>query len=158
MNGSSLLAKCWQHQSCDSCLHDQNLCSWCAASSTCVANPTRWQLIAPIFHPKICPLKEERWELRAKGLGCGVSTVTLMSVIIAIIGVILAALAIWVLLLLFRWIRRSQRRLRIGLRPWFTTYPKTWSRNLLQRKSKDLRTGNLPDERQPYDDRAQLLG
>ncbi|OKL60041.1 hypothetical protein UA08_04565 [Talaromyces atroroseus] len=55
-------------------------------SSTCVPNPsTKYPLLAPIDHPDICPLgSKERWELRARGLGCNVSTRNFLSVIVAV--------------------------------------------------------------------------
>ncbi|QGA15370.1 hypothetical protein EYB26_003027 [Talaromyces marneffei] len=82
------LFRCWIRQSCDDCIsmRDDLDCSWCPFSSTCVPNPTdKYPLLAPIDYPDICPLgAKERWELRARGLGCNVSTRNFLSVVVAV--------------------------------------------------------------------------
>lgn len=57
-------------------------------SSTCVPNPSpKYPLLAPINHPDVCPMgTKERWELRARGLGCNVSTRNFLSVSIAVLS------------------------------------------------------------------------
>ncbi|KAJ6109228.1 hypothetical protein N7486_001462 [Penicillium sp. IBT 16267x] len=101
---------CWRRQSCSECLTDEVSCSWCAISSTCVPNPGRFPILAPIGSDQICPLgSKERWELRARPLGCNASTLTVLSVIISISGT-LALLAIVVLIVWF--VKRVRRRLK----------------------------------------------
>lgn len=57
-------------------------------SSTCVPNPSaKYPLLAPIDYPNICPMgAKERWELRARGLGCNVSTRNFLSVSVAVVS------------------------------------------------------------------------
>ncbi|KAJ5166772.1 uncharacterized protein N7482_005553 [Penicillium canariense] len=82
---------CWRRQSCSSCLTGDVGCSWCAISSTCVPNPVRLPILAPIRSANICPLgSEERWELRALPFGCRASTLTVISVIVAVLGTLAA--------------------------------------------------------------------
>ena len=60
---------------------------WCPSSNACVATT---DLLAPITHPHLCPLRSERFELRTKALGCGCSTTTLLSVIVAVFATVFA--------------------------------------------------------------------
>lgn len=91
-------------------------------SSTCVPNPSaKYPLLAPIDYPDICPLgAKERWELRARGLGCNVSTRNFLSVVVAVISsfvlVGLIALVFYVLSKMIGWCmeRRSRSRDRRG--------------------------------------------
>ncbi|KAJ5794050.1 hypothetical protein N7457_000649 [Penicillium paradoxum] len=56
-------------------------------SSTCVPNPSRFPIFAPIGSSIICPLgSKERWEMRALPFGCDASTLTVLSVIVAMLG------------------------------------------------------------------------
>ncbi|KAJ5767187.1 uncharacterized protein N7511_004803 [Penicillium nucicola] len=83
----ALFHVCWRRQSCLNCLAGDVPCSWCAISSTCVPNTARIPILAPIGSETICPLgSKERWELRALPLGCHASTLTVLSVLIAILG------------------------------------------------------------------------
>ncbi|KAF7906068.1 hypothetical protein EAF00_000347 [Botryotinia globosa] len=84
-----LLNRCWGHQDCWDCL-SVGPCSWCAVSSTCVPNTSPMKILAPIFSSNICPLWSERWELRAKPLGCHVSTITFLTFLGSIYGTLLA--------------------------------------------------------------------
>ncbi|KAJ5382829.1 hypothetical protein N7517_000740 [Penicillium concentricum] len=77
---------CWGRQSCSSCLTGDIACSWCAISSTCVPNPSRVPIFAPFSSANICPLgSKERWELRARPFGCNASTLTVLSVMGAVL-------------------------------------------------------------------------
>ena len=76
---------CWSIQNCHSCTHSKHGCGWCPYSSTCV--PTS-NLLKPISDADVCPLREERWELRTKALGCGCSTTTLLSILVTIFATI----------------------------------------------------------------------
>ncbi|KAF8866614.1 hypothetical protein BDZ45DRAFT_278036 [Acephala macrosclerotiorum] len=58
-------------------------------SQTCIPNPYSPPLFAPFHNPDICPLWYERWELRTKPLGCYVSTITFLSVIVTVISTLL---------------------------------------------------------------------
>ncbi|KAJ5578010.1 uncharacterized protein N7459_006974 [Penicillium hispanicum] len=79
---------CWRRQSCSHCLAGDVGCSWCAISSTCVPNAARVPILAPLSSTDICPLgSKERWELRALPLGCHASTMTVLSVVVAVLGV-----------------------------------------------------------------------
>ncbi|KAJ5682200.1 hypothetical protein N7462_005365, partial [Penicillium macrosclerotiorum] len=85
---------CWRRQSCSQCLAGDVACSWCAISATCVPNPARLPILAPLGSAQICPLgPKERWELRALPFGCNASTLTVLSIAVAILGT-LAAIAV----------------------------------------------------------------
>ncbi|KAJ5798881.1 uncharacterized protein N7503_006386 [Penicillium pulvis] len=101
---------CWRLQSCSQCLTEGVSCSWCAISSTCVPNPGRFPILAPIGSDQICPLgSKERWELRARPLGCNASTLNVLSVIISISG----TLALFAIVVLIVWlVKRLRRRLK----------------------------------------------
>lgn len=55
-----------------------------AQTSSCVPNPSKIHILAPVFNPGICPSRSERWELRTRGLGCQVSTITFFTCIISV--------------------------------------------------------------------------
>ncbi|KAJ5135701.1 uncharacterized protein N7515_004979 [Penicillium bovifimosum] len=99
---------CWRRQSCSYCLTGDVPCSWCAISSTCVPNPSRVPILAPIGSSGICPLgSKEEWELRAISFGCHASTLTVISVSVAV----LATLALGGMVVGLVWlVRRIQRR------------------------------------------------
>ncbi|KAJ5032429.1 uncharacterized protein L3040_009034 [Drepanopeziza brunnea f. sp. 'multigermtubi'] len=81
---------CWRQQGCGGCLERVDApCSWCPASGTCIPNPSRLQLLAPFSRPNICPLWEERWELRSGTFGCHISTLT------AVTGALPSAYCTW---------------------------------------------------------------
>ncbi|TKA24644.1 hypothetical protein B0A50_06404 [Salinomyces thailandicus] len=90
MTPQDRLSKCWGHQDCHSCTNSAAGCGWCPFSATCVATTN---LLKPLAHPDICPLRSERFELRTKALGCGCSTTTLVSVIVTVFATI-AGLAV----------------------------------------------------------------
>ncbi|KAJ6013442.1 hypothetical protein N7540_008033 [Penicillium herquei] len=98
---------CWRRQSCSECLSGDIACSWCAISSTCVPNAARVPILAPIGSDQICPLgSKERWELRARPLGCNVSTLTALSTTVAI----LSTLALLGVISLIIWLAKRIRR------------------------------------------------
>lgn len=98
---------CWRRQSCSHCLAGDVGCSWCATSSTCVPNPARLPILAPIRNDRICPLgSKERWELRALPFGCNVSTLTFLSVL----GTTFGMLAMTGIGFVGYWMVRSLRR------------------------------------------------
>ena len=113
-NADYLLARCWRIQDCYSCLHTSDPCSWCAVSSTCVSNEAPIGLLAPIWNPKICPIHDERWELRAKGLGCKVSTLTFLSVLISVLATVVVVLWLWAARKVWIWLPWRWRKDRLG--------------------------------------------
>ena len=126
-NADYLLRRCWRFQDCHSCLRTSDPCSWCAVSSTCIPNEVPVAVFAPIWEAAVCPLKEERWELRAKGTGCRVSTVTLLGLLVAIAGTAIVALSIWALFHVWAWSRRRWRKDRLGLRSLKAVVKRVWS-------------------------------
>ncbi|OOO09199.1 GOLD domain protein [Aspergillus oryzae] len=56
-------------------------------TSTCVPNPARFPILAPLGSSNICPLgSKERWELRAMPFGCNVSTFTFLTAVVSVLG------------------------------------------------------------------------
>ncbi|KAJ5620465.1 hypothetical protein N7510_004449 [Penicillium lagena] len=111
---------CWRRQSCSSCLSGDVACSWCPISSTCVPNPARLPIFSPIRSSHLCPLgSKERWELRAAPFGCNVSTLTVLSVLVAVLSSLALAglvyLVVWaVQRLRSRWKDAQYERLDDG--------------------------------------------
>nr|POE87263.1 hypothetical protein CFP56_29852 [Quercus suber] len=60
-------------------------CGWCPSSSICVPADS---LLDPLSKKNICPLVDERYELRTGALGCGCSTTTLLSIVVTIFATI----------------------------------------------------------------------
>jgi hypothetical protein len=99
-NGTTdLFHRCWRLQTCDLCISSKDACAWCAVSQTCVPNvdhATIFSILAPIRSESICPLGwQERWELRTKAFGCRCSTMTVMSVMVAVISTLCGILLLW---------------------------------------------------------------
>ena len=86
------LAACWHIQNCYRCIHSNHGCGWCPHSSTCIPVSS---LLEPVTNAKVCPTKNERFELRTKALGCGCSTTTLLSIIVTIFATIVAILLLY---------------------------------------------------------------
>jgi hypothetical protein len=77
-------------------------------SSTCLPLPQdrlskAFPLLTPIRHKGICALESERFELRTRGLGCQVSTITFLTCIVTIFATIFGLLVIYGLANLIRW-------------------------------------------------------
>lgn len=127
-NADYLLRRCWRLQDCYSCLHTFDPCSWCAVSSTCVANEAPIGLLAPIWKPNVCPISDERWELRAKGLGCKVSTFTFLSLLAGILATI--AIVLWLSLVVrtWVWLRRRWRKDHLSLHTLRVLAERGWKR------------------------------
>lgn len=113
-----LLFHCWPHFTCDTCLASPYPCSWCAISSACVPNtlfPYPFALFSPLKSESICPLAwRERWELRAKPFSCRCSTMTAMSVVVAVEATLAAVLLLWMVGVLTRWASRRWRGRKEG--------------------------------------------
>ena len=86
------LASCWRIQDCYLCIQSSHGCGWCPYSSTCV--PTS-SLLEPLSNAKTCPLRDERFELRTKALGCGCSTTTLLSIVVTSFATIVALIVLY---------------------------------------------------------------
>ena len=87
-----ILALCWRHQTCNSCINSKHRCGWCPYSSTCIPASN---LLSPVANAHICPLRNERFELRTKALGCGCSATTLLSIIVTVFATLAAAALLW---------------------------------------------------------------
>ena len=127
-NADYLLRRCWPIQDCYSCLHTSDPCSWCAVSSTCVANEAPIGLLAPIWKRDICPISDERWELRAKGLGCKVSTLTFLSVLAGILATITFILCLSLVVRTWVWLRKRWRKDRLGAHTLGVVAERGWKR------------------------------
>lgn len=108
------LRKCWGYDDCGDCHRSDGACGWCALSNTCLPLPRgdrfsrTFPLLSPIRHAHICPLTRpsERYELRTRGLGCQVSTITLLTSIVTIFSTIAALLVfygLWKLIKVIVW-------------------------------------------------------
>ncbi|KAH8814377.1 hypothetical protein F5882DRAFT_69302 [Hyaloscypha sp. PMI_1271] len=85
-----LLPICWHINDCWPCLREKSApCSWCPSSMTCIPNLSTLQILAPIANADICPLWSERWEVRTRGLGCHVSTITLLTCVVSVVSTFL---------------------------------------------------------------------
>lgn len=118
---------CWRLQTCETCLSSPHPCSWCATSQVCVPNDYLsypFDILAPIKHEDICPLSwRERWELRAKPFSCRCSTMTLMSVVIAVVATLAGILSIYLTFLLAKWLRRKWKARQEG---WWKARSRRW--------------------------------
>jgi hypothetical protein len=56
---------------------------------TCIPNLSKIHILAPITNADICPLWSERWEVRTRGLGCHVSTITLLTCVVSVVSTFL---------------------------------------------------------------------
>jgi hypothetical protein len=121
---TDLFHSCWARQICDSCISSRDPCAWCAVSQACVPNidhGTLLPILAPMRNEKICPLGwQERWELRTKTFGCRCSTMTFMSVVIAVLSSMVGVLLIWAAGKLGRW---SVRRWKSRRKGWWKINP-----------------------------------
>jgi hypothetical protein len=85
-----------------------------------VPNPARLPIFSPIRSSHLCPLGDkERWELRAAPFGCNVSTLTVLSVLVALVSSLvligLVCLVVWVVQRLrSRWKDTQYERLDDG--------------------------------------------
>lgn len=113
-----LFHNCWRLVNCEACLSTSYSCSWCATSQVCVPNEHfryPFALLAPIKHEDICPLGwRERWEMRAKPFPCRCSTMTLMSVVIAVLSTLLGVLLIHLAVLLSKFTYRKWKARKEG--------------------------------------------
>lgn len=92
---------CLPLQTCETCLSPSLPvpCSWCATSQLCVPNthfPYPFGIFAPIKHEDICPMAwRERWEMRARPFSCRASSMTVLSVCLAVLGTLVGVGVGW---------------------------------------------------------------
>lgn len=135
---------CWTQQECSGCLH-QGPCSWCAVvspsqvavtaqisidatpqSSTCIPNPSNIHILAPIFRPNVCPLGSERWELRARSLGCHISTITFLTCIISIFSTLAVICLVAIGIRVFRTFQKWKTEHSNWWKVWRLYHPGWW--------------------------------
>lgn len=130
-----LFFHCWRLQSCDTCLCSARPCSWCAISQTCVPNEIfHWpfSILAPIKTENVCPLGwRERWEMRSKPFSCRCSSMTFVSVVVAVLSTLVGVLLLWLMSLLVQFLWRKWKKREQGW--WRTdhwrprwTHPQRW--------------------------------
>ena len=83
-------------------------------SGTCLPLPLdplsrAFPLLSPTRHKGICALGSERFELRTSGLGCQVSTITLLTSIVTIFCTIAGLVVLYGLVKLAKWIELAAR-------------------------------------------------
>jgi hypothetical protein len=128
-NDPDLFLQCWRLTNCDDCLGSKHPCSWCAVSQTCVPNAHPFPIVAPIHNESICPLSwRERWEMRAKPFSCRCSTMTFMSVVVAVLSTLVGVLLIWMFWKLGAWTVRKWRKRQPG---WWRVDGKNCTRRII---------------------------
>ncbi|KAK4231777.1 hypothetical protein QBC38DRAFT_465541 [Podospora fimiseda] len=105
-NDDSLLLRCWRQQFCSSCLNTQS-CNWCPFTQSCTPNTYSIPLLAPVYDENICPHWAERWEVRTRPLGCQVSTITALSVIISVLSTLTVMGLIWLIIITAKQLKRG---------------------------------------------------
>lgn len=75
-------------------------------TQSCTPNTYAIPLLAPAYDENICPHWAERWEVRTRPLGCQVSTITALSVIIAVLSTLTVVFLIWLILVTTRRLKR----------------------------------------------------
>jgi Plexin repeat len=109
-----LLMNCWPMNDCRTCLSSKYACGWCPTSSSCIPNSYRIPILAPAYDPGICPHWVERWDLRAKPLGCNVSTITFLTSVVSIASTLLFVVILWLSIKSGIWLRNNWRRQQYG--------------------------------------------
>jgi len=157
-----LFFHCWTKPHCPACLSPSNKypCSWCATSQTCVPNTVfeyPFGILSPSKTDELCPLGwRERWELRARPFSCRCSSMTFVSVVVAVLATLLSLLLILLSVRLGRWVERKWRARRKG---WWRL--RSWTPRWLHKEQRDVATqsetitsAQMPTEN---DERTPLL-
>jgi hypothetical protein len=104
---TDLFHRCWGRQNCDLCISSHDPCAWCAISQTYVPNidhGTLMPFLITLRKENICLLGwQERWKLHTKTFGRLSSTMTFMSVMIAVLSSMIGVLLIWAAVKLGGW-------------------------------------------------------
>jgi len=165
---ASDLALCWRIQDCGSCLASPNNCAWCPYSSACVALPDGGNLFSPIRKASICPLWQERWELRTSTFGCNCSTTTFLVALITCAATLVSLVLLWGTVKALTWTLIAIRQSRAGWAleedqdgertegPWIRE-PKTWT-SWLKTKFTRSQTPDPFDREVEEQEREALLG
>ncbi len=151
-----LFFHCWVRPHCEACLAPSAYpCSWCATSQTCVPNtvfPYPFGILAPIKSADLCPLAwRERWELRARPFSCRCSSMTVVSVVVAVLTTLWVLLLIWILVSFGRWAGRrwrTRKQRERGVR-WIPRYLRSRSNNQDHHSEQSPVPANYDDERAP---------
>lgn len=158
------LTACWGIQNCERCIKDNHGCGWCPSSLSCIPASS---LLEPITNKYICPLENERFELRTRVLGCGCSTTTLLSIIVTIFATIAALLVLSIIGRVIRQLNRTfgsggWRGIEIKVESDGTRRQREWRRgSWFTRLKWNLRGGNLNpnrSEQEQITERSRLLG
>ena len=156
-----LFFHCWIKSDCPKCLSSSNTypCSWCAVSQTCVPNTVYgypFGILSPLVTDEICPLTwRERWELRARPFSCRCSSMTFVSVVVAVLATLVGLLLILLGVRLGIWLGRRWKSRTPGwwrLQSWTPTCFKKRKRDAsteTDRPGQDSAPGSDNDERQP---------
>jgi hypothetical protein len=152
-----LFFNCWKQPHCPACLSSSNKypCSWCAVSQTCVPNTVYgypFGILSPIQVSDICPLAwRERWELRARPFSCRCSSMTFVSVVVAILATLMGVLLMWLALQWGRWCSRRWTAREPGW--WRVNVPiprwQHWFASTGTKKPEHARRVEVDDERAP---------
>lgn len=140
-----LFFHCWTRPHCLACLSPSNPypCSWCATSQTCVPNTIYaypFGILSPLESADICPLAwRERWELRARPFSCRCSSMTFVSVVVAVLATLLGLLVILSSIKVGRWAGRKWRGREDG---WWRA--QNWAPRWIWGSVKDADTGAQP--------------
>jgi hypothetical protein len=94
-----------------------------------VPNTARVPILAPAGDENICPHWAERWEVRARPLGCHVSTITALTALGTVACTLVFVLHIWLLIIGVRRLRVLNRE-RPG---WWRFWRWEWSPDSLRR-------------------------
>ncbi|OAG36780.1 hypothetical protein AYO21_09053 [Fonsecaea monophora] len=139
-----LFFHCWIRPHCPACLSASNPypCSWCATSQTCVPNtvyPYPFGILSPLKTADLCPLGwRERWELRARPFSCRCSSMTFVSVVVAVLATLLGLCLIWAGVRAGRWAGRKWRGRKQGR--WMVVWTRSGSG-----ESRDAATSTATD-------------
>ena len=136
-----LFFHCWTKPHCPACLSPSNKypCSWCATSQTCVPNTVfeyPFGILSPLKTDELCPLGwRERWELRARPFSCRCSSMTFVSVVVAVLATLLSLSLILLTVRLGRW---AGRRWRARQKGWWRL--RNWIPRWLRKEQRDTAT------------------
>ncbi|KAL6878690.1 hypothetical protein J3F83DRAFT_250649 [Trichoderma novae-zelandiae] len=101
--------RCWAEQACGGCLHRKG-CGWCPYTWSCVPNESAIPMLAPAFYDNICPHPDERWEVRTRPLGCGVSSGMALAMVVTVLATLAAVLLVAAAVLTVRRMRNSGQK------------------------------------------------